>query len=90
MAITTSGSNGFSVIHHITNKNGWSFDNPGWYLVEVPNTKKGSLKTHLDLVDRILSTLANPKKHCRWTYSYDMMYYRFRYEKDYLWFLLIV
>lgn len=64
---------------------GFEGTNPGWYTVEVTTN---SNRQHNDMVDWLYEKLDNPERHCVWVAYADKSCFRFRYEKDYLWFRL--
>jgi hypothetical protein len=77
-------------VNHYDSKNGWELTKPGWYEVHVyePNPSK-SIKRHAEMVDWIRDHIGKCEHHCRWYYGGDDLRYKFRYEKDFIWFRLL-
>lgn len=71
--------------HWYNFEKGFENTNPGWYTVEV---KTFSNKHHAEIVQWIFDNLDNPERHCVWVAYIDHSCFRFRYEKDFIWFRL--
>lgn len=68
---------------------GWEGTNPGWYEVilhveDPPETVNRFTQT----IEWMKENIQGYKKHCRWYYAGNYLKYKFRYERDYLWFKL--
>jgi hypothetical protein len=71
--------------HWYNHEKGFENTNPGWYTVEVQTSTE---KQHKDIVQWLYDKLDNPERHCVWVAYNDYSCFRFRHEKDYLWFRL--
>jgi hypothetical protein len=70
---------------HYDQDKGWSNTNPGWYTMSFHLLTH---EKHEEIVEWMYEVLANPERHVRWFwYDYNASY-RFRYEKEYVWFKL--
>jgi hypothetical protein len=76
-------------VNHYDSKNGWELTKPGWYEVHVyePNLAK-STKRHAEMVDWIRDNIGKCEHHCRWYQIGNDLHYKFRYERDFIWFKL--
>lgn len=64
---------------------GWAGTNPGWHEV---NKYPVSDKNYEEMVEWMYESLDNVEKHARW-FLYDKnASFKFRYERDYIWFKL--
>lgn len=69
---------------------GWEGTNPGWYeLVLYVNDPPETIRKYEDSVKWLKENIHGCEKHCRWLYSGNYLKYKFRYERDYLWFKLV-
>lgn len=66
---------------------GWAHTNPGWYEVTVKNGGTYS-KIHDSCIEWLYNNIDNPERHVRWVSFLDKSIFRFRYERDYIWFRL--
>jgi len=68
---------------------GWEGTNPGWYevVLHVAEPKETIIKYGETLI-WIEENIHGYQKHCRWFYAGNYLKYKFRHEKDYLWFKL--
>jgi len=76
-------------VNHYDSKNGWELTKPGWYEVRIyeANPFKG-VKRHTEMVDWIRSHIGKCEHHCRWYCGGNDLHYKFRYERDFIWFKL--
>ncbi len=68
---------------------GWENTNPGWYefIAHIEDPRQTVLQFG-DMVDWLVANIHGAKKHCRWIYRGNYLKFKFRYERDYLWFKL--
>lgn len=71
--------------HNYYYDKGWQNTQVGWYEVSVRTYNKAK---HSELVNWLYDNIDNPERHVRWVKIEDMSHFRFRYEKDYIWFRL--
>jgi hypothetical protein len=68
---------------------GWDETNPGWYEVALNfHDIDESEDIHVQAVEWIQRNIQGYKKHCRWRFAGNYLKYKFRYERDYVWFKL--
>ena len=68
---------------------GWEQTNPGWYeIILHRDDPRISVTTMEDCICWITANIGKWQKHCRWCYGGNDLYFKFRYERDYLWFKL--
>lgn len=67
----------------------WQGTNPGWYevVIHVEDPRESVLR-YEDTIKWIYDNIDGYHKHCRWFYAGNYLKYKFRHEKDYLWFKL--
>ena len=77
------------IVNYYDRTKGWSETNPGWYevVLYVQEPNETIIKYSLT-VDWIKDNVHGYKKHVRWMYAGNYLKYKFRYERDYLWFKL--
>ena len=68
--------------HHYDYERGWDGTNVGWHTVQV------NPKYHTECVNWLYNNIDNPERHCRWVSFDNASFFRFRYERDFLWFRL--
>ena len=66
---------------------GWENTNIGWYEVTVKDAGT-STKKHEDCVMWLYNNIDKPERHARWVSFFGKSHFRFRYERDYIWFRL--
>ena len=66
---------------------GWDYTNPGWYQVTVKGAGTQTNK-HYECVEWLYKNIDNPERHARWVSLFGESHFRFRYERDYVWFRL--
>jgi hypothetical protein len=68
---------------------GWDQTSPGWYevILHIENPPE-TIKRYEDTIQWIYDNIQGYHKHCRWHYAGNYLKYKFRHEKDYLWFKL--
>ena len=68
---------------------GWDGTNPGWYEVAINfHDIDESEDVHEKAVIWIQRNIQGYQKHCRWRYAGNYLKYKFRHERDYVWFKL--
>jgi hypothetical protein len=69
--------------------NGWEHTKPGWYEVIIPVYEWWAARAkHLEIIDWVYDNIGKCERHCRWQIDNDGLKYKFRYERDYVWFKL--
>lgn len=68
---------------------GWEATQPGWYehTIYVESSHRTVLK-YFEIIDWLYTKLDNCEKHCRWIYHGNYLRFKFRYEREYIWFKL--
>ena len=67
----------------------WDETNPGWYEVTLNfHDINESEDIHVKAIEWIHNNIQGYKKHCRYRYAGNYLKYKFRYERDYIWFKL--
>ena len=69
----------------------WYDDHPGWYQYKIFNTKSDLylwLEHCSTIIDWVKENIDGSYRHCRWTCNVDDAVFAFRYERDYLPFIL--
>jgi len=76
-------------VNHYDSKNGWELTNPGWYETSIyePNRVNG-FKKHVEILAWIYKNIGKCERHCRWCHDGCDLRYKFRYERDFIWFRL--
>lgn len=69
-------------------RKGWVETNPGWYEVCIPKNAGKIMVKYIEVLNWVYENIDNCERHARWTFSTENIYFRFRYEKDYLFFVL--
>jgi len=71
------------------NTKGWDQTNPGWHEIEIyVADPHESVTRYNETVDWVYDNIGKCERHCRWKYDGNYLRYKFRYERDYLWFKL--
>lgn len=74
-------------MNHYDRKKGWELTKPGWHELQLYVAEPAETITkHLDILKWIYDNIGKCEYHCRWMYNGNYLHYKFRYEKDYLWF----
>jgi hypothetical protein len=83
------GINDGPVYVYYDRQKGWEGTNPGWYevILHIEEPRETVIR-FTDMVDWIEENIHGYKKHCRWIYAGNYLKFKFRHEKDYLWFKL--
>ncbi len=69
---------------------GWERTNPGWYeLILHIDDPWTTVTRYGETLEWIEKNIHGYHKHCRWIYAGNYLKYKFRYEKDYMWFRLV-
>jgi len=67
-------------------------DKKGWHEYRIPYGPDVSFGDFINLYERIsewiLESIESPYRHARWTILSDGIYVKFRYERNYLYFIL--
>lgn len=77
------------IYNYYDRQRGWENTNKGWHevVIQVSEPHETVIR-YQATVDWIKENIHGYKKHCRWFYSGNYLKYKFRHEKDYLWFKL--
>jgi hypothetical protein len=68
---------------------GWDQTNPGWHEIELHyQDPRESVIKYEEIIDWIGQNIHGYRKHCRHRYAGNYLRFKFRYERDYLWFKL--
>lgn len=66
---------------------GWAGTNPGWYqLTIVIEGPRESILKYLETIAWLGRHVDGYHKHVCWMYAGNYLKYKFRYERDYVWF----
>lgn len=71
--------------NYLDSEKGWENTNPNWYTASIYRNKD---KTHEGMVNWLYENTSNPERHCRWIYFKYNSEFRFRYQREYSWFML--
>jgi len=68
---------------------GWQGTNPGWYevVIHIEDPHETVIR-YTETLNWLEENIHGYLKHCRWMYAGNYLKYKFRYERDYLWFKL--
>ena len=71
-------------------RKGWSETNPGWYTAYLARFQGDAVLpiNYVEIINWLYDHIDNCEKHARWFHSTNYFCFRFRYEKDYLHFML--
>jgi hypothetical protein len=76
-------------MNHYDEKNGWELTKPGWLEVIIPAHQfREAVEKHTEMLTWIYDNIGKCEHHCRWQFDYNSLKYKFRYERDYVWFKL--
>jgi len=64
---------------------GYENTNPGWYEVVV---RTHDSDDHAKMVTWLAKNIDMPERHCNWVKMFYESRFKFRYERDYIWFRL--
>jgi hypothetical protein len=74
---------------HYDGYKGWAGTNPGWYEVSVHyQDPRESIEKYVEILEWIKQNIQGYKKHSRYRYAGNYLRFKFRYERDYVWFNL--
>ena len=74
---------------HYDGYKGWAGTNPGWYEIAIHyQDPLDSAEKYPEMLDWIVKNIQGYEKHCRYRYAGNYLRFKFRYERDYLWFKL--
>lgn len=76
-------------MNYYDEKNGWEHTKPGWHevIITAPQFRE-AVDKHTEMLTWIYGNVGKCERHCRWQFDYDSLRYKFRYERDYVWFKL--
>ena len=78
------------IYQYYDRQKGWQGTNPGWYEVVIHiDEPHETILRYQDTVEWIRDNIHGYQKHCRWFYAGNDLKYKFRHEKDYIWFKLV-
>jgi hypothetical protein len=76
-------------MNYYDEKNGWEHTKPGWHEVVIPARQfRETVFKHTEMLTWIYDNIGKCEHHCRWQFDNDSLKYKFRYERDYIWFKL--
>jgi len=76
-------------MNYYDEKNGWEDTKPGWPEVIIPTRQfREAVDKHTEMLTWIYDNIGKCERHCRWQFDNDRLRYKFRYERDYVWFKL--
>ena len=76
-------------MNYYDEKNGWEHTKPGWHEVVIPVYQiQEAHHKHTEMLKWIYDNIGKCEHHCRWKFDNDSLRYKFRYERDYVWFKL--
>jgi hypothetical protein len=76
-------------MNYYDEKNGWEHTKPGWHEVIIPTRQfREAVDKHTEILAWIYDNIGKCEHHCRWKFDNDSLRYKFRYERDYVWFKL--
>jgi hypothetical protein len=76
-------------MNYYDEKNGWEHTKPGWHEVVIPVYEFWAARVkHIEILEWMYDNISKCERHCRWQFDNDGLKYKFRYERDYLWFNL--
>jgi hypothetical protein len=76
-------------MNYYDEKNGWEHTKPGWYEIVIPARQfREAVYKHTVMLGWIYANIGKCEHHCRWQFDNDSLKYKFRYERDYIWFKL--
>jgi hypothetical protein len=68
---------------------GWHNTNPGWHEVAIHfHDPRESIERYVEILEWIKQNIQGYKKHSRYRYAGNYLRFKFRYERDYVWFKL--
>jgi hypothetical protein len=62
---------------------GWEYTKPGWYEVRLQNRNNEE-----EIFKWVRDNIGKCERHCRWNFTETEIFYKFRYERDYIFFTL--
>jgi hypothetical protein len=81
--------NYYEIMNYYDEKNGWLHTKPGWHEVIIPSRQfRKAVEDHTEMLAWIYDNIGKCERHCRWKFDVDSLRYKFRYERDYIWFKL--
>ena len=77
--------------YHYDMNRGWEETLPGWYEVVIEESYPSGIamrEYYLSILDWIEENIQGAIKHSRWNRTGGRFRFKFRYERDYMWFRL--
>ena len=76
-------------MNYYDEKNGWEHTKPGWHEVVIPVYQiQEAQHKHTEMLTWIYNNIGKCEHHCRWQFDLGSLKFKFRYERDYVWFKL--
>ena len=76
-------------MNHYDRQRGWEHTKPGWYELTFHfQEPRETVTRHTEMLKWIYDNIGKCEHHCRWQYDGNYLRFKFRYERDYLWFRL--
>ena len=76
-------------MNHYDEKNGWEHTKPGWHEIAISARQfREAVDKHTEMLTWIYDNIGKCEHHCRWQFDNNSLKYKFRYERDYIWFKL--
>ena len=76
-------------LYNVEHGKTWEEQKPGWYSFTKQFNTKNQLNDALDCIEWLYSSIDNCERHARWELSNDGLHIKFRYERDYVRFVLV-
>lgn len=65
---------------------GWENTKPNWYGVIIELDKITGIAKYHEIINWVYDNIDNPDRHARWQLTEYGIFFRFRHERDYIWF----
>lgn len=65
---------------------GWENTKPNWYGVLIELDQLSGIAKYYEIINWVYDNIDKPERHARWQLSEYGIFFRFRYERDYIWF----
>jgi len=66
----------------------WELTKVGWYECRINAEREDRVDYFLDIIEWLTQNIDKCNRHSRWTLAQTEMCFKFRYERDYLLFML--
>lgn len=75
---------------HYDFRRGWVDTKPGWHecSVDIPENFEKRKETCTEVIRWVYKNIDNCEVHARWIIMFGRFSFKFRYERDYNWFVL--